>query len=43
MDVNKVSESSITQASDDKLSVLIVSGRSGSGKTSVLNNIEDLG
>ena len=29
--------------SDDKLSVLIVSGRSGSGKTSVLNTLEDLG
>ena len=43
MDANKVSESSITSISDDKLSVLIVSGRSGSGKTSVLNTLEDLG
>ena len=27
----------------DKLSILVVSGRSGSGKTSVLNTLEDLG
>lgn len=29
--------------SDDSLSVLVISGRSGSGKTSVLNILEDLG
>lgn len=28
---------------DDKLSILVISGRSGSGKTSVLNMLEDLG
>ena len=27
----------------DRLSILVVSGRSGSGKTSVLNILEDLG
>lgn len=32
-----------TLQTSDKLSVLIVSGRSGSGKTSVLNTLEDLG
>ena len=31
------------QVSSDKLSILVVSGRSGSGKTSVLNILEDLG
>lgn len=30
-------------SSTDKLSILVVSGRSGSGKTSVLNILEDLG
>ncbi|MBP2279535.1 UPF0042 nucleotide-binding protein [Psychrobacter sp. PL19] len=32
-----------TSLSDDNLSILVVSGRSGSGKTSVLNILEDLG
>lgn len=36
-------ESDISQSSTDKLSILVVSGRSGSGKTSVLNILEDLG
>ncbi|MGP4848960.1 RNase adapter RapZ, partial [Marinobacter sp. 1Y8] len=31
------------QTSTNKLSILVVSGRSGSGKTSVLNILEDLG
>lgn len=44
MDVDKVDINSKPIISDDdKLSVLIVSGRSGSGKTSVLNTLEDLG
>lgn len=44
MDVDKVDINSKPLISDDdKLSVLIVSGRSGSGKTSVLNTLEDLG
>ena len=38
---NTTSQSSPTNS--DKLSILIVSGRSGSGKTSVLNTLEDLG
>lgn len=37
------SSSQTPSSSADKLSVLIVSGRSGSGKTSVLNTLEDLG
>ena len=32
-----------TQTHKDGLSILVVSGRSGSGKTSVLNILEDLG
>ena len=44
MEVDKVDINSEVPTSDnDKLSVLIVSGRSGSGKTSVLNTLEDLG
>ncbi len=44
MDIDKVDINSKPLISDDdKLSVLIVSGRSGSGKTSVLNTLEDLG
>ncbi len=39
IDINTKAPSS----NDDKLSILIVSGRSGSGKTSVLNTLEDLG
>ena len=31
------------ESASDKLSILVVSGRSGSGKTSVLNILEDLG
>ncbi len=31
------------QSTDDSISILVVSGRSGSGKTSVLNILEDLG
>ena len=31
------------ESTGDKLSILVVSGRSGSGKTSVLNILEDLG
>ncbi len=34
---------SAPKISTDKLSILVVSGRSGSGKTSVLNILEDLG
>lgn len=33
----------LKQPKDDSLSILVVSGRSGSGKTSVLNILEDLG
>lgn len=44
MEVDKIDANAQTPSlSDDKLSVLIVSGRSGSGKTSVLNTLEDLG
>jgi len=44
MEVDKLGANTQTPSlSDDKLSVLIVSGRSGSGKTSVLNTLEDLG
>jgi UPF0042 nucleotide-binding protein len=32
-----------SQEKDDSISILVVSGRSGSGKTSVLNILEDLG
>jgi len=35
--------STTPQVSTDKLSIVVVSGRSGSGKTSVLNILEDLG
>ncbi len=35
--------SEVTASTDDKLDILVVSGRSGSGKTSVLNILEDLG
>ena len=34
---------SASSANKDRLSILVVSGRSGSGKTSVLNILEDLG
>ena len=34
---------SVPKISTDRLSILVVSGRSGSGKTSVLNILEDLG
>ncbi len=39
------SERSVTsqESANDRLSILVVSGRSGSGKTSVLNILEDLG
>ena len=48
MDVNQdrsndQSEQAARKAAPDKLSILVVSGRSGSGKTSVLNILEDLG
>ena len=36
-------QSVIEKSKDDSLSILVVSGRSGSGKTSVLNILEDLG
>ena len=36
-------QSVIEKPKDDSLSILVVSGRSGSGKTSVLNILEDLG
>ncbi|AGP47753.1 glmZ(sRNA)-inactivating NTPase [Psychrobacter sp. G] len=38
---SKVTDSN--ESTGDKLSILVVSGRSGSGKTSVLNILEDLG
>lgn len=38
-DINKTH----TLTTDDSISILVVSGRSGSGKTSVLNILEDLG
>lgn len=41
---NGESEQTIVDSTNaDKLSILVVSGRSGSGKTSVLNILEDLG
>ena len=48
MDVNQGEnndqyEPAVRKAATDTLSILIVSGRSGSGKTSVLNILEDLG
>ncbi|WP_348654092.1 RNase adapter RapZ [uncultured Psychrobacter sp.] len=44
MEVDKLGANAQTPSSNsDKLSVLIISGRSGSGKTSVLNALEDLG
>ena len=48
MDVNQDSNNAdtkqvVNKAATDKLSILVVSGISGSGKTSVLNILEDLG
>ena len=40
---NSQSEQAAYKIATDKLSILVVSGRSGSGKTSVLNILEDLG
>ena len=40
---NSQSEQAVCKIATDKLSILVVSGRSGSGKTSVLNILEDLG
>ncbi|WP_201549637.1 RNase adapter RapZ [Psychrobacter fjordensis] len=40
---NDQSEPGARRATSDTLSILVVSGRSGSGKTSVLNILEDLG
>lgn len=40
---NDTPEQSVGKAAIDTLSVLVVSGRSGSGKTSVLNILEDFG
>ncbi|MDN3452563.1 MULTISPECIES: RNase adapter RapZ [unclassified Psychrobacter] len=40
---NDQSEQAACKIAADKLSILVVSGRSGSGKTSVLNILEDLG
>ena len=40
---NDQSEPEARKATSDTLSILVVSGRSGSGKTSVLNILEDLG
>ena len=40
---NNQSELVAHKAATDKLSILVISGRSGSGKTSVLNILEDLG
>ncbi|MBH0063787.1 MULTISPECIES: RNase adapter RapZ [Psychrobacter] len=40
---NDQSEPAARKATSDTLSILVVSGRSGSGKTSVLNILEDLG
>lgn len=40
---NSQSEQAACKIATDKLSILVVSGRSGSGKTSVLNILEDLG
>lgn len=40
---NSESEQAVRKIATDKLSILIISGRSGSGKTSVLNTLEDLG
>ena len=40
---NSESEQAVRNIATDKLSILIISGRSGSGKTSVLNTLEDLG
>lgn len=40
---NQVEQVVSTASSEDILSILVVSGRSGSGKTSVLNILEDLG
>ena len=37
------SDNEQTPSHKDGLSILVVSGRSGSGKTSVLNILEDLG
>ena len=43
MEVDKLGAMLKRHRLTDKLSVLIISGRSGSGKTSVLNALEDLG
>lgn len=40
---NQTEQVGLTTSTDVSLSILIVSGRSGSGKTSVLNILEDLG
>jgi UPF0042 nucleotide-binding protein len=43
VDMNQAHTSASPQMPDDSISILVVSGRSGSGKTSVLNILEDLG
>lgn len=40
---NDHSEQTVRKVATDKLSILVISGLSGSGKTSVLNILEDLG
>lgn len=40
---NQAEQLTLTPSTDDSIHILVVSGRSGSGKTSVLNILEDLG